>query len=629
MATSKRTHSAARRRPDPSSKGTRRRTAGADDAEAGLFARHRRDLWIVAVATIGALLALAVWFDALGIVGRGADTGLAYLIGWARFLVPLGLLTAAGVLLAGRKDLDAIRASTGGGLVLLAVCGLCDLADARPGIGASHAALAAGGGWLGVAIGGGLSSLIGPAGATVILLAAAVLGTVLLTGVTLRGLYHGVATGATDGARHFARWWAGGTLFRRPHALRPDADDEVDDDEEYEYTDDEVDEGVDDGAYDDVLDEVEPTSEVRVQAPPRARPVPAGDEVHEGDWVLPDLALLGRSKTLRLDQRAVEAAGSDLVDALAAHGVETQLVGYTVGPTVTRFELELGAGVKVARVTSLAKDIAYAMASPDVRILAPIPGRSAIGVEVPNQRRALVTLGDLLATPEAAAATHPLDVALGRDIAGRPVFVNLAEMPHVLISGATGAGKSSCINALVTSLVMRATPDEVRLILVDPKRVELGNYNDLPHLLSPVVIDAKKAAGALSWAVHEMERRYDLLAEHGVRDLAGYNEALARGDLARPGRAPVTEVVAELVASTSSARTGEDPEPAWQPEALPFIVIVVDELNDLMMVAARDVEESVVRIAQMARAVGIHLVLATQRPSVDVITGVIKANSSP
>jgi S-DNA-T family DNA segregation ATPase FtsK/SpoIIIE len=304
--------------------------------------------------------------------------------------------------------------------------------------------------------------------------------------------------------------------------------------------------------------------------------------------------------------------------------VDTQLLGFTVGPTVTRFELELGPGVKVARVTSLAKDIAYAMASPDVRILAPIPGRSAIGVEVPNQKRALVALGDLLASPEAAKATHPLDVALGRDIAGRAVFVNLAEMPHVLISGATGAGKSSCINALITSIAMRATPDQVRLILVDPKRVELGQYNDLPHLLGPVVVDPKKAAGALNWAVKEMERRYDMLAEHGVRDLAGYNEALARGDLVRPGGPSVKEVVSETVARVQG--TDPDVEPDEGPEPLPFIVVVVDELNDLMMVAARDVEESVVRIAQMARAVGIHLVLATQRPSVDVITGVIKAN---
>jgi DNA segregation ATPase FtsK/SpoIIIE, S-DNA-T family len=576
----------------------------------------------VAIATLGALLALAVWFEALGLVGRGADTALAYLIGWARFLTPLGLLATAGVLLAGRADLDARRVSFGGGLVLLGVCGLCDLAGARPGVGASHAALGDAGGWLGVGVGGGLASLIGPAGATVLLLAAAVLGMVLLTGLTLRALYHGATTGTANAVRHFARWWAGGTLLRRSAPRDEVDDDDEDREEEYEYEDEEP---TGDDEY-EATDEVDPTGEVRVQpAAAKARPTAPAVELHVGDWTLPDPALLARTKTLRLDQRAVEAAGSDLVDALAAHGVETQLVGYTVGPTVTRFELELGAGVKVARVTSLAKDIAYAMASPDVRILAPIPGRSAIGVEVPNQRRALVTLGDLLATPEAATANHPLDVALGRDIAGRPVFVNLADMPHVLISGATGAGKSSCINALVTSLVMRATPDVVRLILVDPKRVELGNYNDLPHLLSPVVIDPKKAAGALNWAVHEMERRYDLLAEHGVRDLAGYNEALHRGDLTRPGRAPVAEVVADVVASTSGART-EELEPSWQPEALPFIVIVVDELNDLMMVAARDVEESVVRIAQMARAVGIHLVLATQRPSVDVITGVIKAN---
>ena len=274
----------------------------------------------------------------------------------------------------------------------------------------------------------------------------------------------------------------------------------------------------------------------------------------------------------------------------------------TVGPSVTRYELELGAGVKVARVTSLSKDIAYAMASPDVRILAPIPGRSAIGVEVPNWQRQLVALADILASDEARRATHPLEVAMGRDIAGRPVMVNLAEMPHILIAGATGAGKSSCINSVITSILMRATPEQVRLILVDPKRVELGNYNGLPHLLTQVVVNPKRAANALSWAVTEMERRYDLLAEVGVRDITGYNQAFDRGEL--------------------------KPEPGDDREfqRLPFVLIVVDELNDLMMVAARDVEESICRIAQMARAVGIHLVIATQRPSVDVITGVIKAN---
>jgi len=306
---------------------------------------------------------------------------------------------------------------------------------------------------------------------------------------------------------------------------------------------------------------------------------------------------------------------------LSAHGVDTTLVGFTMGPTVTRYELELGAGVKVSRVTSLNRDIAYAMASPDVRILAPIPGRSAIGVEVPNRQRALVALGDLLASEEALAAAHPLDVPIGRDISGKTVVVNLGEMPHVLISGATGAGKSSCINSLVTSLVMRATPDQVKLLLVDPKRVEMGHYSDLPHLLSPVVVDPKKAAGILSWAVKEMERRYDLLAENGVRDITGYQQMLARGEFHH--EATTEELVGEAMERSTSLEAGVS---RYEPEPLPYIVIVVDELNDLMMVAARDVEESVVRIAQMARAVGIHLVLATQRPSVDVITGVIKAN---
>ena len=278
----------------------------------------------------------------------------------------------------------------------------------------------------------------------------------------------------------------------------------------------------------------------------------------------------------------------------------------TIGPTVTQYALDLGPGVKVNRVTGLSHDIQYAMASPDVRILAPIPGRSAIGVEVPNRQRELVTLGDVLVAPEAQAATPTLAVGLGRDIEGKSVMLDLATLPHVLIAGATGAGKSSCINSLVTSLLMRCTPDQVRLILVDPKRVELGAYNDLPHLLTQVVTNPKKAANALDWAVREMDLRYELLAEVGVRDITGYNAAFDRGEL------PTTDE--------------PDPVTGHGYERLPFIVIVVDELNDLMMVAARDVEASICRIAQMARAVGIHLVIATQRPSVDVITGVIKAN---
>jgi DNA segregation ATPase FtsK/SpoIIIE, S-DNA-T family len=241
-----------------------------------------------------------------------------------------------------------------------------------------------------------------------------------------------------------------------------------------------------------------------------------------------------------------------------------------------------------------------------VRILAPIPGKQAIGVEVPNSRRQIVALGDILVSEEARKAKHPLEVAVGRDINGRSVMMNLASMPHLLIAGATGAGKSSCLNSLLTSILVRSTPDQVRMILVDPKRVEMGQYDRLPHLLTQVVTNPKKAANALAWAVKEMERRYDLLAEVGFRDITGYNSAVDKGDLA-----------AETDAAGDVVR--EYPR-------LPFILVVIDELADLMMVAARDVEESIARLAQMARAVGIHLVIATQRPSVNVITGLIKAN---
>jgi S-DNA-T family DNA segregation ATPase FtsK/SpoIIIE len=338
---------------------------------------------------------------------------------------------------------------------------------------------------------------------------------------------------------------------------------------------------------------------------PQQLEIGLGPAAKASTWKLPPMKLLSKSSAQDVDEGAVEARGRLLEQALADHGVETRLVGMVVGPTVTRYELELGPGVKVARVTSLHKDIAYAMASPDVRILAPIPGRQAIGVEVPNEDRQVVAIGDILSSEEARRATHPLEVAVGRDINGRAVLANLATMPHVLIAGQTGAGKSSCINSLITSILMRSTPDQVRMVLVDPKRVELGQYNRLPHLLTQVVTNPKKAANALAWVVREMERRYDLLSEVGFRDITGYNSAFDRGEL------------------RSDPGDGGD---GVVYERLPFILVVVDELADLMMVAARDVEESICRIAQMARAVGIHLVIATQRPSVNVITGVIKAN---
>ncbi|MFM8643806.1 MAG: DNA translocase FtsK, partial [Actinomycetota bacterium] len=334
--------------------------------------------------------------------------------------------------------------------------------------------------------------------------------------------------------------------------------------------------------------------------------MPLGPGAQPSSWDLPPLDMLALTSNKRANEDAVAERGDALVAALSSHGVDTRLVGFTRGPTVTRYELELGEGVKVARLTSLSKDIAYAMAAVDVRILAPIPGRSAIGIEVPNDSRDLVSLGDLLTAPEAKSAQHPLEVGIGKDIAGRPVFLNISTTPHLLIAGATGAGKSSVLNCIITTLLMRTTPEHVRMILVDPKQVEMGQYAGLPHLLTQPVVVPKKAANALGWAVKEMERRYDVLVEAGFRDISGYNAAYDRGEL--------NTADDEAVAETKKF------------DRMPFIVVVVDELNDLMMVAARDVEECITRIAQKARAVGIHLIVATQRPSVNVITGVIKAN---
>jgi S-DNA-T family DNA segregation ATPase FtsK/SpoIIIE len=504
-------------------------------------------------------------------------------------------------------------------LGMISVCGLGHLGGGRPSLNAGVKALAHGGGWLGVLVGGGLYRTVGVAGALVILLALLVVALIITTGIGLRALASGTGTLLRGIGGRVAKWWTSREKFLEEEDDEETDEEDLNGDEEYEIE-------PDDFEYEEELaDETEPENAQEELPPPPARPAPPKPRsapVMESEWELPPLSMLVRTKDQKQDRSAIVAAGAQLVEALAAHGVETTLVGYTVGPTVTRFELELGAGVKVSSVTSLNKDIAYAMASPDVRILAPIPGRSAIGVEVPNRQRTLVALGDLLASDEAVAATHPLDVPIGRDIAGRTVVMNLGEMPHILISGATGAGKSSCINSIVTSLIMRSTPDQVRLVLVDPKRVEMGQYNDLPHLIAPVVVDPKKAAGMLAWAVKEMERRYDLLAESGARDITSYQQMIDDGELIpEPSD---REVIAEVFERTTGLASDVEELPG--PEELPYIVIVVDELNDLMMVAARDVEESVVRIAQMARAVGIHLVLATQRPSVDVITGVIKAN---
>ena len=618
----------------------RRQGAGGTPPEepsalAGFYRAYRAEIWALLAFVLALLSALGVYGDFGGLVGTAFRRAAGVTVGWGRLLVPPALAVVGVLLIVGRSrepaETDGDRQPSvrilGGGLVMTALAGLLHLAAGRATWGDDLADFEGAGGYVGFASGGALALLAGVAGAVVVLVAVGLLGWLALSGMSLGTVGRGI-------------WW----VLRRvglglAAVVRLVVSDRRSEGEEEEPA---------EGAG--TADRSAPEEVTSAQLPPGAagqppiaipaaaplsggpRPVEqpppapdgapgsrrrgqqaespaeqvaaAGDD--SGQWRRPNLGILKRTPAQEVDGRLISERGRALEAALAAHGVEATLADVVVGPTVSRYELVLAEGVKVARITALSRDIAYALASAEVRILAPIPGRQAIGVEVPNPARHAVTLGDILASDEAAASSHPLDVALGRDITGQAVMVNLGRMPHILIAGATGAGKSSSLNSIITTILMRCTPEQVRLILVDPKMVEMRQYANVPHLLTQPVIDPKKAANALGWAVREMERRYELLSRVGCRDITGYNEMYEAS-----------------LASGGGEAAGDDEE---ELKRLPFIVIVVDELSDLMMVAPREVEDAIWRLAQMARAVGVHLVIATQRPSTNVITGVIKAN---
>ena len=581
----------------------------------GLFEGRSNEFAGLGLIAFGVLLVLSVYIESAGPFGNALDSALLYLIGGGRYFLPV-LSFGLGIALAFRKDWQyRSRNAIGWALLSGVLLGLTNIY-------ADDSAKNPGGG-IGWLFSEPITSSFSDTGATALLLILLVVSAMLVTGKsipelciltwrTVVGANSYIAQKSKVQGNSADVFESGADIYDPDNldgesaqlfdfALDPEIANIVD--EDYE----------DDASTETVDEQPSPKRgrKRRERAKAKLEPVkgelqeiPLGPSGQPSVWTLPEIEFLSLTSNKKANEQTIRDRGDQLVAALASHGVETVLVGYTRGPTVTRYELSLGDGVKVAKVTSLSRDIAYTMAATDVRILAPIPGRSAIGIEVPNELRELVSIGDLLVSQEARTANHPLDVAVGKDISGRSVFLNISTTPHLLIAGATGAGKSSAINCIITSVLMRATPDQVKLILIDPKQVEMGQYARLPHLLTAPVTNPKKAANALGWAVKEMERRYDVLVEAGFRDIAGYNAAYDRGEM-----------------------TVEAGQPAdKQFSRIPYVLIVVDELNDLMMVAARDVEDCITRIAQKARAVGIHLIVATQRPSVNVITGVIKAN---